>query len=448
VTVVAELALWTALFLAAWAAGASFVGAAARRPELAESGVRAIVASTVMIALACAGLWAALLGHDFSLEYVGAHTTLNAPTLYLATAFWGGPQGALLWWGLALAACSAIELRSRGRRHDVAAPSVAGALGTALTLTLVALCFVWNPFDRVEWVPGDGRGLASALQNPWAPAHLFAIYPAYALAAVAVVVAAAAMVRRGSDTAWRGALRRWSLGAWCLLTAAVGLGMRWAYTEPALGGSWSWDGPTSANMVLWLVGAGLVRSLLVRDPRATPSAPRRRAFGMYVVYLGVALLLVGLAARRHWKDELIRLQPGQSADLRDPYREQWRLVSQGASRDEGINFLSTGVAVEAWRGATSVGVIAAERRQYLDGAQRPVSEPAAKPGIRSLVALDVYLLLTEVRGELAELRVSFRPLVVCVWIGWVLVLAGALTVAIQLASRARARAAALAASST
>jgi cytochrome c biogenesis factor len=60
-----------------------------------------------------------------------------------------------------------------------------------------------------------------------------------------------------------------------------------------------------------------------------------------------------------------------------------------------------------------------------------------KPGIRSSAALDFYLLLTEVRGELAELRVSFRPLVACVWTGWGLILVGTLTVATQLTLRAR-----------
>ncbi len=436
-SVVGELALWTALFLAAWASGVSFAGAATRRPELVESGARAIAACAAMIALACAGLWSALLGHDFALEYVAAHTTLNTPHFYLLTAFWAGPAGALLWWALSLAACSSIQTRTRAGQ-DEATFRAAGALAAILALSLVAVCFVWNPFDRAEWVPGEGRGLSPALQNAWAAPHLVTIYPAYALAALAIVVAPVA-ARRGADSPWRGALRAWSLAAWCLLTAAIALRMRWAYTEPALGASWSWSAPDGARMVLWLIGTGLIRSLFVRGGRAAQGRTPRRASGMYVVYVGVAVLLAGLAARPYWSDHVVRLQPGQAAQLRDPYRGGWRLVSQGASRDERINFLSTGVAVEAWRGGASVGVLSAERRQYIDSAQRSVSEPAMKPGIRSFLTLDLYLLLTEVRGELAELRVSFRPLVACVWTGWVLILAGALAVAAQLSARSPAR---------
>jgi cytochrome c biogenesis factor len=97
------------------------------------------------------------------------------------------------------------------------------------------------------------------------------------------------------------------------------------------------------------------------------------------------------------------------------------------------------VAVEAWRGGASAGIIAAERRQYLDGAQRPVSEPAMKPGIRSFLWLDLYVLLAELRGDLAQLRVSFRPLVSLVWLGWALVFAGAVGVTAQLTVRDRSR---------
>jgi cytochrome c biogenesis factor len=104
---------------------------------------------------------------------------------------------------------------------------------------------------------------------------------------------------------------------------------------------------------------------------------------------------------------------------------------------EQINYLSTGVALEAWRADERVGIVSAERRQYLDSAQRPIGEPHAVPGIRSSVAQDVYVLLDEVRGETAELRVSFRPIVSCVWIGCTLVVLGAVATAIQFALAGR-----------
>jgi len=435
VTLVGELALWTALFLAAWACAVSFAGAVLRRPDLAESGARAVVACGAMVAVACVGLWAALLGHDFSLEYVAAHTTMNAPRSYLVAAFWAGLQGLVLWWSLSMAACAGLEVR-RGRRDPLDAAWTAGTLGGVAAISLVVVCFALNPFDRAEWIPGDGRGFTPALQSGWAVPHFATTYPAYAAATVMVVVVASHARRHGLGP-WTASVRTWSLAAWCLLTAGLASGMRWRYTEPSLGGDWSWDTAQSSRLLHWLVIAALVRSLVVGGPRAPSGMTRRRAPAMYGVYLGVAILLVGLAARGYWTDEVIRVQPGQAAALADPFGSRWRFVSQGASRDERANYLSTGVAVEAWRGARAVGIINAERRQYLDSGQGVVAEPTTKPGVKSYAALDVYLLLAEMRGELAVLRVSFRPLVSCVWIGWALILLSAIFAAAQLTIAAR-----------
>jgi cytochrome c biogenesis factor len=137
----------------------------------------------------------------------------------------------------------------------------------------------------------------------------------------------------------------------------------------------------------------------------------------------------GLVASKWWKAETVDLRPGQATQLTDPYGDRWRFVSQGVSRDERTNYLSTGVAVEAWRHRRHAGIISAERRQYIDGVQRPTFEPRLKPGIRSTVPLDVYLVLRGIRGETAQLSIGFRPLVSCVWIGWLAIAAGALALA-------------------
>jgi cytochrome c biogenesis factor len=145
--------------------------------------------------------------------------------------------------------------------------------------------------------------------------------------------------------------------------------------------------------------------------------------------------LIGLAAKRSWTERAVSLPPGGATELIDPFGYRWRFVSQGVSRDERLNYLSTGVALEAWRERRNAGVVSAERRQYLDSMQRPTFEPAPKPGIRSTPALDVYVVLSEVRSEGAQLRIGFRPLVACVWIGWILIAVGGLALGIGPTSR-------------
>ena len=436
-SVVGELALWTALFLAAWGCALSLVGARLRRADLVESGARGVLAGAGLTALAAVALWTAFFRHDFTLSYVAEHSTLNTPPRYLVAAFWAGTPGVALWWSLALAIGSAVEVATRRRRGDPTAPVVTASLAALLFASQAAVCFAWNPFDRAEWVPGDGRGLSPAYMSGWAISHFATLYPAYAAATLAIV-AATAEAGRARQHGWSPSLRGWMLITWCLLTLGIACGMRWSYTEPSLGAGWSWNAASWTRAALWLVVTGLVRSLLVRRSSFEQGATTRRAPAMYGVYLGAAVLLVGLAAQAYWRDEVVRLRPGQTARLRDPYRASWRLVSQGASREERVDYLATGVAVEAWRGARRWGIISAERRQYLDSGQQSVSEPAMEPGIRSSPTLDLYLLLTEMRGELAVLRVGFRPLVSLVWLGWALVVVSVFAVVLQLSGAERA----------
>lgn len=496
-TVVGELALWVALFLAVWGSVASFVGAATRRPELVASGLRSIFAAAMMVALACLGLWTALLTHDLSLEYVASHTTLNMPTLYLIVALWAGPSGAMLSFAVTLSLCATAAVS--GRRDAERLPWVVGALTATLSLVLVSVCFVTNPYDRVEWVPAEGAGLSPRLQNPLALAFFVTTYGAYGAAAVLFGLAVGAVVTRRVDAGWYSAVRRWSVISWCLLTASIAVRMRWTYLEPVAGGLWRPDVTQLANAVAWLVGFVLLRSVEVRaggpPARATatlaltvfglalvgaaatprppgasdesfaaapsaflalvgfavvgagaiysgvrrlsgaaqglPASKTRRSFGSLVVYVGLGILLMGLGAKRWWTEHAVSLRPGAATELSDPFTRRWRFVSQGVSRDERMNYLSTGVALEAWRDGRRAGILSTERRQYLDSTQRPTFEPAPTPGIRSTPQLDVYVVLAEVRGEAAQLRVGFRPLVACVWIGWMLIAAGGLAMGLR-----------------
>jgi cytochrome c biogenesis factor len=498
VTVIGEVALWVALFLAVWGVVGSFGGAAVGRPELVASAVRSIVASAVMTSAASLGLLAALLRHDFSLQYVAAHTTLNTPTLYLITAFWAGPPGAMLSFALALSACSALAVAAGGRADAERLPWAAGALSAVLAFALIAVCFVTNPYDRVAWVPAEGEGLDPRLQTPLAAPYYLATYAGYAAAAVPFGLTVGAVIGRKVDVHWLEAVRRWALVTWGLLTISAAVRMRWTYLEPVAGRLWPTDvasiatvggwvvgfallhsfagrvgaaGPrvvgglalaifgftlagaaavprppsspgsspqTAAQSLLALVGfalvaAGAIRWAVARLPAPTAAASagaRRRSGPLLALYFGLTLVVAGVAATRWWADAAIEVRPGQAAELADPYGRRWRFVSQGVSRDEGMNYLSTGVAVEAWRDARSAGVISAERRQYLDSIQRTTGEPALVPGLRSSLGLDVYVVLGGVRGEVAQLRVGFRPLLALVWVGWLVIAAGAIALGV------------------
>jgi cytochrome c-type biogenesis protein CcmF len=112
-------------------------------------------------------------------------------------------------------------------------------------------------------------------------------------------------------------------------------------------------------------------------------------------------------------------------------------VSQGVSTSQSLNREITAVGLEAWRDGKFLGLIKTEKRQYFDSQRRPTFEPSTEVGIRSDAKLDTYIVLAGVADEAAELRITFNPLVVWVWIGGMIMAIGGLIVMWPQAERRR-----------
>ena len=166
-------------------------------------------------------------------------------------------------------------------------------------------------------------------------------------------------------------------------------------------------------------------------------ARNRRRYGGYIVHAGIVLLFAafaGLAFRREFD---VSLATGQTYNATDPYGRKWRFVSQGVSTSQSLNRNITAVALETSRDDERLGFIKSEKRQYFDSEGRPTFEPSTEVGIRSEARLDTYIVLAGVRGDVAELRITFNPLVVWVWIGGMLMAIGGIIVMWPQAERRR-----------
>ncbi|MFL5568154.1 MAG: heme lyase CcmF/NrfE family subunit [Gemmatimonadaceae bacterium] len=264
---VGELSLWVALLMAAWAATVSFAGGQMRRADLIESGERAIYATLAMVVLASLGLWTALLTHDFSIKYVASFTSANLPRIYTITAFWGGQSGSLLFWALILSIYSAVTLWTNRNRNRELMPYVSGTLALVLIFFLATICLGSNPFERLDWIPADGRGLNPQLQNPGMAIHPPNLYLGYVGTTIPFAFAIAALLTRRLDAEWLAAVRRWALLAWFFNTVGIVLGMWWAYVELGWGGYWAWDPVENASLLPWLVNTAFLHSIMVQEKR-------------------------------------------------------------------------------------------------------------------------------------------------------------------------------------
>ena len=653
---VGELSLWVALLMAAWAGVTSYAGGALGREDLVTSGRRGLYATTTMIVLASLGLWTALLTHDFSLKYVASNTSANMPKVYVFAAFWGGQAGSLLFWALILSLFSALAIRSARTKARDLAPWACGTLALILVFFIAVVCFKANPYDRLSFVPADGRGMNPQLQNPGMAIHPPNLYLGYVSTSIPFAFAIAALVTRRLDAEWLGIVRRWSLLSWFFLTIGITLGMWWAYVELGWSGYWAWDPVENASLLPWLTGTAFLHSIMIQEKRgmlrkwnvtlvvttfllaifgtfitrsgiiesvhsfaqspvgtwfatffllatattiyfvstrlkdleakaglesmvsreaaflynnlvlvgiafsvlwgtlfpilsewvrgskitvgppffntvnvplgllllaltgvgpliawrkastsnlrrqfAVPVAAglalgallialgmrdvyalvaytlagfvattiaqefqkgisarrsihgealpvatvrliarNRRRYGGYIVHAGIVVLFAAFAGLAFKRDHDVQMRAGDTKELVDPLGHRWRFVSQGISTSETLNRFVTAVGLEVWRDGVRQGLITSEKRQYLDSNKNPLFEPSTEVGIRSSAKMDLYIVLAGVREETAELRISFNPLVIWVWIGGMIMAIGGLIVMWPQAERRRA----------
>src|SRR5438445_10710846 len=101
-TVLGNLALWTAFWGGGGGALAGLLGGLRARPDLQQSARHAVCAMCGALLVAVFSLEVALFRHDFDVEYVAAYTGRNLPIVYTWSALYAGQEGSLLFWATVL----------------------------------------------------------------------------------------------------------------------------------------------------------------------------------------------------------------------------------------------------------------------------------------------------------------------------------------------------------
>jgi cytochrome c-type biogenesis protein CcmF len=285
---VGELSLWVALLMAAWTATVSFSGGLQGRHDLVKSGERAMYATFGFTLLASIGLWVALFTHDFSLKFVASFTSANLPKVYTFTAFWAGQAGSMLFWALILTLYSAIAVFANRYSNRAMMPYVTGTLGVVSLFFLMTMAFGANPYERLDWIPPDGRGMNPQLQNPGMAAHPPMLYLGLVATAVPFAFAIGALITRQLDAQWLGAVRRWALLSWFFLTIGIVLGMWWAYVELGWAGYWAWDAVENSSFLPWLTITAFLHSIMIQEKRGM-----LRKWNVTLVVLSFLLTILG-----------------------------------------------------------------------------------------------------------------------------------------------------------
>ncbi len=266
-TILGQLALWTALLVGLWAAVVGFSGRWHGRPELALSVTRSVYALFAVLVVAAISLWKGLIVHDFNIEYVSSYTSRNLPGYFIFSAFWAGQKGSLLFWAIVLSMFAAVAQWLTPARYRALMPYVAAVTSTVTSFFITVMLFAANPFARMHFTPPDGQGLNPQLQNIGMVIHPPMLYLGYISITIPFAFAIAALLSRRVDAGWLVAIRKWTLMSWLFLSIGITLGMWWAYVELGWGGYWAWDPVENASLLPWLTMSAFLHSVMIQEKR-------------------------------------------------------------------------------------------------------------------------------------------------------------------------------------
>jgi len=159
-----------------------------------------------------------------------------------------------------------VVILARGKNREFM-PYVLVTLAAVSCFFTYLIGFIESPFERLPFVPEDGRGLNPLLQNPYMAIHPLALYAGYVGVTVPFAFAMGGLLSGRVGDEWIRKSRRWALVSWTFLSIGLLLGARWAYLELGWGGYWAWDPVENAAFMPWLVGTAFLHSVMIQEKK-------------------------------------------------------------------------------------------------------------------------------------------------------------------------------------
>ncbi len=275
------MALLLGVALSAYAAIGAIVGEKMRMAELAVSARRALYMTTASAAVASAALIYAFVQNDFSIEYVANHSNTLMDRAFVWVAFYAGNEGSLLYILLVLAVISTISIWCAPKRLARSMPWTIAILALTQLFYFSVLVFSASPFELLESVPEDGRGINPLLTHPGMFSHPPLLMGGLIAITVPFAFVSGALIAGNFGDDWIDVARVSAIIGWGVLGTGMLIGAWWAYTILGWGGYWAWDPIENVALMPWLVMTAFIHSIMVQK--------RRGMFRMW----NVALLNIG-----------------------------------------------------------------------------------------------------------------------------------------------------------
>ena len=161
---------------------------------------------------------------DFSLLIVSNNSHSLKPLIYKISGVWGNHEGSLLLWVLILSTFTFLISIKNSSMNSKLLSSIIGVQTIILCLFLAFILFTSNPFERVQVLPLDGRGLNPLLQDPGLALHPPMLYIGYVGLSVSFSFAVGALITGQINKEWAQQMMPWITIAWSALTIGIALG--------------------------------------------------------------------------------------------------------------------------------------------------------------------------------------------------------------------------------
>ncbi|HXY09971.1 MAG TPA: heme lyase CcmF/NrfE family subunit [Terriglobales bacterium] len=154
-----------------------------------------------------------------------------------------------------------------------------------------------------------------------------------------------------------------------------------------------------------------------------------RRYGGYVVHFGVIVIMIGFAGSVFNRDTEKEMGYGDRMSI-GPYT----LVCRSYTQDDNLNYSSEWAVIDVLKGGKHIDTMYPERRFY-----KASQQTSTIPRVRSTVGSDLYLVYEGLNQDTGRpiLKAHLNPLVMWIWVGVWIMIAGTLLALVPNAMPAR-----------
>ncbi|MGH7884494.1 MAG: cytochrome c biogenesis protein CcsA, partial [Thermodesulfobacteriota bacterium] len=238
---IGSISVLLSFFISIYSLVFSIIGVKKRNRNFVKSAENGLIAIFILLLFAGGSLIYELVKLNFSLKYVALNTSTDLPFIYKISSLWAGQAGSLLLWCIILSGYTAVVVIQNKNKDRDFQPYVNATLAFISIFFLFLITYIENPFEKLDFVPNEGRGLNPILQNGYMAIHPLTLYIGYVGISIPFAFGMAALLSGKLNDSWIKNSRKWALFAWTFLSIGLLLGARWAYLELGWGGYWAWD---------------------------------------------------------------------------------------------------------------------------------------------------------------------------------------------------------------